>query len=109
MLCIFWWSNAIRACTKFLRNGDPDCQLVRLFFAVVHNFFCYQTCQVAVRLTTGFGTGMIGALTTFSTFSFETVAFLQQGAVLIGAAYWLVNLCGGLLFAALGCMLGGKL
>ena len=52
---------------------------------------------------------MIGALTTFSTFSFETVAFLQQGAVLIGVTYWLANLCGGLFFAALGCALGGKL
>ena len=48
MLCIFRRSNAIRAVTKFLCGGDIDCQLVRVFFAVVHNIFRYQTCQVAV-------------------------------------------------------------
>lgn len=48
MLCIFWRGTAVRAVTKFLRDGDIDCQPVRVFFAVVHNFFRYQTCQVAV-------------------------------------------------------------
>lgn len=48
MLCIFRRSNAIRAVTEFLCGGDIDCQLVRVFFAVVHNIFRYQTCQVAV-------------------------------------------------------------
>lgn len=48
MLRIFRWSNAIRAVTEFLCSGDIDCQPVRVFFAVVHNFFRYQTCQVAV-------------------------------------------------------------
>ena len=48
MLCIFRRSNAIRAVTEFLCDGDIDCQPVRVFFAVVHNFFRYQTCQVAV-------------------------------------------------------------
>ena len=109
MLCIFRWSNAIRVVTEFLCGGDIDCQPVRVFLLSFITFFVIKRAKWPSWLTTGLGTGMIGALTTFSTFSFETVAFLQQGAVLIGVTYWLANLCGGLLFAALGCALGGKL
>lgn len=60
-------------------------------------------------LTSGLGTGMIGALTTFSTFSFETVSFLQSGAVAAGLLYWAANSAGGLLCAAMGYEMGCRL
>lgn len=47
-------------------------------------------------------TGLLGALTTFSTFSAETVTFLHQGRFSLGLIYAVVTLLGCLLTTALG-------
>ena len=47
-------------------------------------------------------TGLLGALTTFSTFSAETVALLQAGRVALASGYALISLLGSLLLTWAG-------
>lgn len=47
-------------------------------------------------------TGLLGALTTFSTFSAETFTFFEQGRMSLGVAYALASLFGCLLMTAFG-------
>jgi fluoride exporter len=47
-------------------------------------------------------TGLLGALTTFSTFSAETVTFLHEGRVSLAVIYSVVTLLGCLAMTALG-------
>ena len=49
-----------------------------------------------------FITGFLGALTTFSTFSFEVVGMLQQGRLLLALSTASVHLIGSLLLTYLG-------
>ena len=50
----------------------------------------------------GLTAGLLGGLTTFSTFSFETLEFLKNGEVAWGALYGLGSLLGCLFFCGLG-------
>jgi len=47
-------------------------------------------------------TGFLGGLTTFSTFSSETVAFLEEGRLAMAAIYSAVSLAGSLALTLLG-------
>lgn len=55
---------------------------------------------------TGLGTGVIGAFTTFSTFSAETIGLARSGHYWLAAVYVLVSAGGGLFFAYIGYRLG---
>ncbi len=59
-------------------------------------------------LRLGLGTGMIGAFTTFSTFSLE-LAQLAQSHLLDAVLYGLISIIGGLIFVMIGEWLGGTL
>jgi CrcB protein len=52
------------------------------------------------------GTGLCGALSTYSTFSFETMRLVQDGARFYAAANVAVSLVGGIGAAALGWSIG---
>jgi CrcB protein len=56
-----------------------------------------------------FGTGLLGAYTTYSTFAVETDLLLRHGRIGIAVAYVLATVVGGLLAAAAGAWLGGTL
>ncbi|HET7628587.1 MAG TPA: fluoride efflux transporter CrcB [Bacillales bacterium] len=61
------------------------------------------------QLSAAIGTGLIGSFTTFSTFSVETVELLRGGHWALALLYGLASMVGGLLAAALGCLLGKRL
>ena len=45
----------------------------------------------------GLGTGLIGAFTTFSTFSIEVIYFLENGEILLAICYIIASSFGGYL------------
>ncbi|WP_159624192.1 FluC/FEX family fluoride channel [Actinomyces sp. zg296] len=57
----------------------------------------------------GLGTGLMGALTTYSTLISETLHLIDQGRAALGAAYLLGSLVAGLVLAGLGLRLSGLL
>lgn len=58
--------------------------------------------ELRAALTVGF----LGAFTTFSTYSYETVALVQEGAWGRAAGYALGSLGAGLLFVSVGIVVG---
>jgi fluoride exporter len=61
---------------------------------------------VAPAVAAGLGTGLCGALTTYSTFSYETLRLLETRALLYATANVLLALTAGLGAAALGWWIG---
>lgn len=57
-----------------------------------------------VRL--GLGTGVMGAFTTFSTFSVQSASLIRSGHSLTAGLYIVTSICGGLLLAFAGARLG---
>jgi CrcB protein len=64
---------------------------------------------VGTNLSMLVGTGFCGALSTYSTFSFETLRLVQEGARFYAAANVAVSLAGGIGAAALGWSIGVSL
>jgi fluoride exporter len=60
---------------------------------------------VAPWLASLLGTGFCGALTTYSTFSFETLRLVRQGERLLAVAYAIAGVLAGLGAAAVGFLL----
>jgi CrcB protein len=54
------------------------------------------------------GIGFLGAYTTLSTFSFESVRLVESGAVLLGLANMVGSIVAGLLAAGAGLALGAQ-
>jgi CrcB protein len=68
-------------------------------------FFLTYTAQnssMSEVLRTGISAGVLGGFTTFSTFSVETLTFLQKGLWFQAALYVLASLFGGLMLAWCG-------
>ena len=64
--------------------------------------FLVDRIEVSAALRNGINGGVIGAYTTFSTFSLETIMLTQQGRGGQAVAYVAVSLAGGLALAWLG-------
>ena len=64
---------------------------------------------ISPAIVAGVGVGFCGALTTYSTFGFETVRLAEQGSVLYGFGNIIVSLAAGLAAAWLGLTIAGGL
>ncbi|MBM7551164.1 fluoride efflux transporter CrcB [Thalassobacillus pellis] len=56
----------------------------------------------AIQLQKALGTGLLGAFTTFSTLSVETMELFQQDEFFLGLLYLFSSVLGGFLFAGFG-------
>ena len=65
--------------------------------------------SVHPHVRTAIGTGFIGSFTTFSTFSYETFHLIENGRMILAAAYILSSLLGGYGAAVLGIKAGAHL
>jgi fluoride exporter len=65
--------------------------------------------QVPRAVMLGVGTGFCGALTTYSTFSYETLGLYEAGARLYATLNVVVSLAAGLCAALVGSALGSSL
>lgn len=65
--------------------------------------------RISARLTLGIGTGLIGAFTTFSSFSLEIFDLLANHQYLLGFGYAALSLISGIIGAWLGILLDEKL
>jgi CrcB protein len=74
--------------------------LIGLFFALFHNF------EISPEVKTFLSTGLLGALTTFSTFAYENLLFLQGGNFLGAFLNISLNVFGTLVFAYFGLKFG---
>ncbi|HDI0339340.1 TPA: fluoride efflux transporter CrcB [Listeria innocua] len=64
--------------------------------------FLAEKSRISLVILNGIGTGFIGAFTTFSAFSVDTIELLQQGEMVLAISYILVSLIGGLVMVKFG-------
>jgi CrcB protein len=67
------------------------------------------TSRLDPAVVTALGTGLLGAYTTFSTFSHETMGLVREGRVSVAMGYVAAMLAAGLLAAAAGWATGRAL
>ncbi|WP_242361948.1 fluoride efflux transporter FluC [Limosilactobacillus antri] len=84
--------------------GILGCNLIGAFLLALLTYAVIERNLVADWLSLGLGTGLIGALTTFSTFAVTTIQ-LWQARPLQAGLYFIVSGLGGLLAAGLGAWL----
>jgi fluoride exporter len=78
------------------------------FINLVGSFFLGMIVAWSIKLPLSnslklfLGTGFCGGFTTFSTFSLDWLALIQNGNASLGITYVLVSVLGGLLFAWVG-------
>lgn len=97
----------------FLNNGNSPfmgtlfinltgCFILGLLQGLARNF------QLPEWVVMGFGTGLLGAFTTFSTFSTEVVTSFVQGQVYLPLIYMLTSSVGGYFCVSFGFLLANK-
>ncbi|EDP7543259.1 fluoride efflux transporter CrcB [Listeria monocytogenes] len=71
--------------------------------------FLAEKSRISLVILNGIGTGFIGAFTTFSAFSVDTIQLIRNGAWVLALSYVLASFIGGLIMVKLGRMLSNKL
>lgn len=69
----------------------------------------YAFKHLPAKLQVGIGTGLIGALTTFSTLSVDVIRLIESGNFLTAAADFLISCIGGLICSAYGYRYGSRI
>lgn len=103
-----WWVS------EALHSGAPDARFPwgtftvnlvgALFLGLLYGVF--QHVEVSAQLRAFMTVGVLGAFTTFSTFSFEAVALAHGGAPGRAAVYLGTSVVAGVLLAWLGLQIG---
>ncbi|WP_315907203.1 fluoride efflux transporter CrcB [Priestia koreensis] len=96
-----WWGSEFPLGTLLIN-------LIGSFFL---GWFTYRIIKRNVlhpAIATGIGTGIVGAFTTFSTFSVETVTLMKAQLWGFALLYVLISAIGGLLMSWAGCKLGSQ-
>ncbi|MCT3282929.1 MULTISPECIES: fluoride efflux transporter CrcB [Lactobacillaceae] len=75
---------------------------------LVNHFLALQE-RIPATITLAIGTGLIGAFTTFSTFTYDIFNLIQQGHYLDAFSYLLSSIILGLVMSYLGVVLGDNL
>jgi len=78
------------------------CLILAWFFTITSKKW-----QINPTIKVGIGTGFVGAFTTFSTFSVETLNLINHHQIGFAILYVLVSVFGGIGFAFAGAKLGG--
>ena len=89
--------------------GTLTVNLVGSFLIVLIMHLGLTTTIVSPELRLFLTTGIMGGLTTYSTFSYETLRYVQDGAPFMAAVNVLVTLCGCFLASVLGLWAGRAL
>jgi CrcB protein len=82
---------------------------VNVLASLVLGFLAGASSAISGSMSALLGTGLCGALSTFSTFSYETMRLAQGGARFYAAANVAVSLVAGIGAAALGWSIGTSL
>lgn len=99
---------ALKALGSTFPYGTLAVNIVGSFLlAILMNLSTSGTLSPSLRLA--LTTGVMGGFTTFSTFSFETLRFVQQGSWLLACANAIINVFACLVACMLGWMLAQRL
>ena len=82
--------------------GTLSVNIVGSFFIGVLFILFEQKLALSTHWRLGLITGLLGALTTFSTFSMETITLIENGHI----SHALINIIGNILCCLLACWLG---
>ncbi|KRM71477.1 fluoride efflux transporter FluC [Lacticaseibacillus brantae] len=96
--------GSLRYAIGLLINGPAATLVVNLvgsFCLALITYWLGPMSDLPDWAITGLGTGLIGAFTTFSTFSLDSLHLLTR-SMWLGLAYMMVSLAGGFLLAGLG-------
>lgn len=102
-ICRFWLNSSFSFWGTLIGN------VMGCFLLALLTYTILETSVDASWLTTGLGTGFVGAFTTFSTFQLDTLKFLQKRADASALLYFLASMILGFLFAKLGQVAAVKL
>ncbi len=101
------WAH--RALGESFPYGTLAVNLIGCLLLGVAAHICHTTELIPAHLRPGITIGMLGAFTTFSTFSYETLERLQSGQWEMGLLNIVANVAFGLLAVWLGMMLARQL
>ncbi len=83
----YWLSGVLNNATHKLPWGTLTCNVIGSFLMGICFVLILEKARLSPELRPLLMVGFMGAFTTFSTFSLETVAMLQEGHVMSAAIY----------------------